>query len=308
MQQMLQKYAFTTRMLQLCCMAVLALLIPAPRILANDGLVDVVYGGVTLRNGKNATVQMDSEYVEIRLYNNYYTVAATFWLRNSGKKQKVQIGFPHTFQNLRLEALDTSLLPNSLEQLPLDSIFIVNFSTFINDSVVGYTPYRECRLKMELRNEEQNQIISLKSPKDVARWWASKGKRLSEQQRASFHVARQEDQLFWFVKKVNFPKKQTVKTAVEFRAKYMDPSAQFEKQGRYIFGSGCSWKNNIQKSVFRIVNLAHRRTGFSVRLPKEYQEQSWVQRTLNKNEEVIQFLNYKPKTSDEIIFYLEDPK
>ena len=307
MKKLLTTY-FQRQAFQLCCLSVFIVMITTLEIKANDGFVDVIHGGVTLKNGKNATVQMDSEYVEIRLYKKYYTVTATFWLRNSGNARTIQIGFPHKYQDYSMEELDSNLFIGTAEKSLSDSVYVFDFKTFMNDSLVANKSYRENNLKLILRNEQAGKILTFTSLTKAQHWWNTKGKFYSDKQRNAFYVLKEAEWLYWFVRKVNFQKNQTIKTAVEFKAKYMDPFGQYQQQGRYIFGSGSSWKNVIRKSIFKIVNLAPERTGFTVRLPKKYQGQSWVKRTKCKYEEEIQILNYKPATSDEISFDLEDPR
>ncbi|MBK9248177.1 MAG: hypothetical protein IPM69_08725 [Ignavibacteria bacterium] len=296
---------FQRQAFQLCCLSIFMVLITTLEIKANDGFVDVIHGGVTLKNGNNATVQMDSEYVEIRLDKKYYTVTATFWLRNSGNARTIQIGFPHTFQNHRLESLDSSIFENSSNRMPEDSMFILNFNTFINDSLVAYKPFREYRTNMELRNSDNDEVITLKSPKHASRWWQRNGKGLSEQQRSSFYVNFKEDWLYWFVKKVNFQEDQTIKTAVEFKSKYIDPFYIGIDQGTYIFGSGKSWKGNILKSVFKISKAEEDSSTLRIELPNKYDTNKVVQRTKLPNGELLEFHNYKPDESDKIQFYID---
>lgn len=295
----IQRQAF-----QLCCLSVFMVLISTLESKANDGFVDVIHGGVMLKNGKNATVQMDSEYVEIRLYKKYYTVTATFWLRNSGNARTVQIGFPHTYQDYRLEELDSNLFISTAEKSLSDSVYVFDFKTFMNDSLVANKSYRENNLKLILRNEQAGKILTFTSLTKAQHWWNTKGKFYSDKQRNAFYVLKEAEWLYWFVKKVNFQENQIIKTTVKFKAKYIDPFYVGINQGTYIFGSGKSWKGNIQKSVFKIIKAEEDSSTLRIELPNKYDTNKVVQRTKLPNGELLEFYNYKPDESDKIQFFL----
>ena len=296
----IQRQAF-----QLCCLSVFMVLISTLESKANDGFVDVIHGGVMLKNGKNATVQMDSEYVEIRLYKKYYTVTATFWLRNSGNARTIQIGFPHTYQDYRLEELDPNLFISTAENILPDSVYISNFTTSIDDSLIENKPYREYNLKLILRNGCSGKVLKFNTLKRAKRWWNTRGKLYNKNKRHSYYVIKKEEWLYWFVKKVNFQENQTIKTAVEFKSKYIDPFYMGIDQGTYIFGSGKSWKGNIQKSIFKIIKAEEDSSTLRIELPNKYDTNKVVQRTKLHNGELLEFYNYKPDESDEINFYLD---
>ncbi len=95
---------------QLCCLSVFIVMITTLQTKANDVYVgNLSQGGVTLHSGKNSMIRMDSEYVEIRLYKEHYTVDATFWLYNTSKKVTIKVAFPQKHQGEGIVSFDASL-------------------------------------------------------------------------------------------------------------------------------------------------------------------------------------------------------
>ncbi len=109
--------------------------------------------------------------------------------------------------------------------------------------------------------------------------------------------------LYWYVKKVTFLANSTTKTATRFTTRYDEDYPT--RYGTYIFGSGKSWKGNIQKSVFKIIKAEEDSSTLYIGLPKRYYTNNVVQRTMLQNGELLEFHNYKPDAKDDIRFNLE---
>lgn len=269
------------------------------KIKANDGLVNSVsYKGITLSDGKNTSIRMDSEYVEIKLYEGYFTVNATFWLYNTGKKIKANVGFPQEGSYGGSIFLDESTKSNYINEIsysPEDAID--DLVTTVNDSIVPFRTYKNVSWNAETNDKE-----SLSSLKDVKKWLKRKGKFLKEEER-SMYVSG--DYFYWYVKKVIFPANTTTKTAISFKSgyNYNDP----DKYGKYIFGSGNSWKGDIIKSIFHIKKAYKDSSVLSIEINDKYENNGIVKRKKGINEETLEFTNYKPDDSDEIQFNLNEP-
>ncbi len=66
---------------------------------SDDGVVKYkTIGGAEYVVGESSLdVRLDSELVFINLYDDYYTVDATFWLFNEGEEKTIDVGFPEEF-------------------------------------------------------------------------------------------------------------------------------------------------------------------------------------------------------------------
>ncbi len=296
MRQLLQKYMFTSRLLQLYSISVVVLLLTTLQIKANDGLVNESKsnGGVTLRSGKDSPIRMDSEYVEIKLYKHYYTVHATFWLYNTEKKIKAKVAFPQSCAYSGSAFLDKESRANRNMDgfLEVTSEDIV---TTVNDSIVPFKTYYE-----ENWSATTSDNVTLSSKRDVRNWLKNKGKHLTEEERR-WDVNG--ESLVWLVKNVVFPAKTTTKTTVSLKDRYN--YSEEDRDGIYIFGSGKSWKGNIQKSVFKIIKAEEDSSTLRIELPNKYDTNNVVQRTKLHNGELLEFYNYKPDESDKIQFYID---
>ncbi len=269
----------------------------AAQIKANDGYVDVSHGGITLRDGKNSAIRMDSEYVEIRLYKDYYTVDATFWLFNTGKKKTIQVGFPHTFNYRSSINFDPTDFIEIIKDKGVPTPYI-NLKTSVNDSLVLFRINHECTWKLDINGGDNRPLTTIKK---VNQWWKNTGKHLPEDGR---YVILEKDWLFWIVKDVVFPQKQTTKTFVNFQFEYAYRDE--DRLGKYIFGSGISWRSNIIKSVFLIKKDAEvSDAALIVVIDREYEQKGIVKRTKTDNEELLEFTNFKPTASDAIEFELQ---
>lgn len=261
---------------------------------ANDGHAYVSHGGVTLRDGKNSAIRMDSEYVEIKLYKDYYTVDATFWLFNMGKKKTVYVAFPHTVDSRYSIYFDSANFIKALKDN--EPVAYENLRTSVNDSNVEYQTYYE--YDWELYVNEKEPLTTIKS---VNQWWKNTGKYLTDDVR---YVVFNENWLIWCVKSVKFPTIRTTKTFVGFQSEY--EYTDEDKSGKYIFGSGNSWKDSIIKSVFLIKKCTQDSSILTVNISEEYEKKGIVKRQKSDNEEVLEFTNFKPDSWDEIEFILEE--
>lgn len=294
MKKLLTTY-FQRQAFQLCCLSVFIVMITTLQIKANDGLVNQSKsnGGVTLRSGKNSPIRMDSEYVEIKLYKRYYTVHSTFWLYNTEKKTKAKVAFPQSCVYSGSEFLDEESRANR----NIDGFLEVtseDIVTTVNDSIVPFKTYYE-----ENWSATTSDNVTLSSKRDVRNWLKNKGKHLTEEERR-WDVNG--ESLVWLVKNVVFPAKTTTKTTVSLKDRYN--YSEEVRDGIYIFGSGKSWKGNIQKSIFKIIKAEEDSSTLRIELPNKYDTNKVVQRTKLPNGELLEFYNYKPDESDEIQFFL----
>ncbi len=294
-----------------CCLLVFVLLITTIQLKANDGYVTKIsHGGVTFYNGNNSTIRMDSEYVEITLYSNYFTVDATFWLYNTGPTKTAKVGFPHKGGYTGSSYVDS----NWFTMTETDINDAVNdISTMVNDSIVPFRTIQKLDRKVQV-----DKYTILSNPKDIGRWWKKKGRYMSQEDRLFICSDRW---LQWYVKTVVFSMKNTTKTSVIYKSRYNYDDSNIElpdsyiyrgfnpdnpvKGGTYIFGSGKSWKGNIKKSVFKIIKAEEDSSTLRIELPNKYHSNKVVQRTKLPNGELLEFYNYKPDAKDEIRFYLE---
>ncbi len=266
---------------------------------ANDGYVTKIsHGGVTFYNGTNSTIRMDSEYVEITLYGNYFTVDATFWLYNTGPTKTAKVGFPHKGGYTGVTNIDSQWI----EEFNADISYAVSdFSTRVNDSQVPFKTFQ--KLDRKLRVDEK---LILNTPKEIVRWWQKKGKSRNKEEMSGICSDKW---LQWYVKSVHFPANTTVKTSVAYKSFYSNYNNNDDTVamgGTYIFGSGKSWKGNRQKSVFKIVKVDEDSSAIPIELPSKYNTNQVVQRTQLHNGELLEFHNYKPDATDEIHFFFNE--
>lgn len=176
-----------------------------------------------------------------------------------------------------------------------------NLITSVNDSNVEYRTYYEYDWELDVNEKEPLTTIN-----SVKHWWKKTGKYLSEDIRLSEDVRYyfKEDWLVWCVKSVKFPPIRTTKTFVGFKSEY--EYSDEDKSGKYIFGSGNSWKDSIIKSVFLIKKCTQDSSILTVNISEEYEQKGIVKRTKNDTEEVLEFTNFKPDSWDEIEFILEE--
>ncbi len=287
------------------------LLITTVQMNANDGYVTKIsHGGVTFYNGTNSTIRMDSEYVEITLYGNYFTVDATFWLYNTGPTKTAKVGFPHKGGYTGLSNIDANCF--TVTETETNGA-VYDISTTVNDSLVPFRTFQKLDRKVLV---DKNTVLS--TPKEFNRWWKKKGKYMSDGDRMFTCSDRWQQ---WYVKTVVFSMKNTTKTSVIYKSRYNYDDSNLELPdsyiyrgfnpdnpvigGTYIFGSGKSWKGNIQKSVFKIIKAEEDSSTLRIELPNKYDTNKVVQRTKLPNGELLEFYNYKPDESDEIHFYLD---
>jgi len=204
------------KLTSIACVLWIFLSIPA---LPQEFLLRCAGGGITLLDGKETSISLDSEIVKIELGNTTYTVDATFDLFNHAKTRTHKVGFPR-YGYGDFKGIDD----------------FTRLEIWVNDEEDSFT---EVQGEAKIGGEKASEKIL-------------------EQHREKEYPAFLEETR-WLIKEVEFKgyEKATIRVRYNIHGYQVVSLHVWNYGAQYLHGTGRYWKDNIKKATFIVVDSSN---------------------------------------------------
>jgi hypothetical protein len=243
---------------------------------ANESFM-VWHSGSLCATSMNDDIAMKSEEVSITFGANEYTVDGTFVFYNSGKDTHITMGFPMAYGGVLFngELLQELGIPEKPE-------------TWVSGEEVPFEPVSE---NLEYYGPEGRKVLKGKTEIDLFQ----NQMKLPEYSKTVSNLWG----VAWYSKDVFFKQNETVVTRVKYKSRYGKNSFEEILSAGYIYGSGKTWKGNIEKAAFRIHTSPDM---WMLTYPRVAYPHRWTR--AGEYEYVLTLENFEPADMDSLQFDL----